>query len=461
MFREIDGRRYYSGPTFRSCLHPATWATDEVSVSKTGRPKLVLRDHFKDMWAYIEEADVFVCTEMPEILRNEPIANKMLAPFSQSAMTTQLIVKAYTGRSTRICYRPDVRGRLVTDRGTSAINLHTPTQVKAVEGDVTPFINFMAYMFPKEEERTEMLKWCATLIAHPEIRMEYGVLLVTVEQGIGKTTLGAEILAPLMGFQNVGFPNESDIVDSQFNGWMANKRLIVINEIYSGHSFKAYNLLKTYITDNSIQVNEKFQRSYLVDNWVHIFACSNSAKALKLDDNDRRWFVPEVNEERWEKGKFDKLYSWLRSGGLGIIKHWAQGYNNIVARGERAPMTGRKQEFIEDSRSDAEKELIELGRNLVQLTEPAALCDLAIKYWVRQTVDGARLFETAREMRDVIKEQGAFEYRYPLKIQGRMQKVVMNEKLKELIEAKSDPVDQMLIIRNHLKSPNDILGSLI
>jgi hypothetical protein len=38
---------------------------------------------------------------------------------------------------------------------------------------------------------------------------------------------------------------------------------------------------------------------------------------------------------------------------------------------------------------------------------------------------------------------------------------VMNEKLKELIEAKSDPVDQMLIIRNHLKSPNDILGSLI
>jgi hypothetical protein len=459
MFKKIEGKRYYSGPSFRSCLHPATWATDTVPQAK-GKPLMLLRDNFKDMWAYIEEADLYVCTEMPEILRSEPIANKMLAPFSHTNNTTQLIVRSYTGRSARLCYRPDVKGRLVTDRGTSAINLHSPGHVKSTAGNIDPFLSFMLYMFPNEEERRQMLRWVATLVAHPETRMEYGVLLVSEKTGIGKTTLGSQILAPLVGHHNTGFPNESDIVDSNFNGWLAHKRLVVIQEIYSGHSWKAYNKLKSFITDTDVQVNEKFQRTYVIDNWCHFYACSNSSKALKIEDDDRRWLVPEVNEERWAKKKFDELYSWLKSGGLGIIRNWAEQWPDPVAKGERAPMTDRKKEYIADSRSDAEKEVSELGRELASLEQPAGLCMSAIQQWAKMT-SGGRIFETDMELRRVMKETGVEQFKTKVKVGGRLQVILMNAHLTAAVDAEGDLLKKAIIIREHLKSPNDILGSLM
>ena len=118
MFSNGAGERIYVGPSFRDCLHPATWATDIMPPKKEGgRPAHALRDSFKGMWAYVEEADMFVCTEMPEIMRSEAILNKMLASFSHVQDTCRLIVKAYQGRSTRVCYRPDVKGLKVTFRG--------------------------------------------------------------------------------------------------------------------------------------------------------------------------------------------------------------------------------------------------------------------------------------------------------------------------------------------------------
>ena len=86
MFNEIDGIQHYIGPSFRACLHPATWATDLVP-NKQGKPSYMLRPHFIEMWSYIEEADLWVCPEMPEIVRMEQIFNKML----QHSVTQQAL----------------------------------------------------------------------------------------------------------------------------------------------------------------------------------------------------------------------------------------------------------------------------------------------------------------------------------------------------------------------------------
>ena len=355
MFKTVEGREYYTGPSFRSCLHPATWATDQIP-NPRGKPSIVLRKNFKEMWTYVEEADLFVCTEMPEIIRAENIMNKMLSAFSNTNQTSQLIVKAYNGRSAKLCYRPDIKGKIVTDSTTSAINLHTPTHVKSKPGNAEPFLEFMRYMFPNDSELKEALRWCATLIARLDVRMEYGLLLVSERQGVGKTTLGSSILGPLVGMQNVGFPTENQIVQSEFNGWLANKRLIVINEIYSGHSWKAYNKLKSAITDKEVEVNEKYQRPYIIENWCHVFACSNSMRALKIEEDDRRWFYPEVTEEKWPRNKFESFHNWLKSGGLNIIKSWAENYGDYVMKGQPAPMTERKKELIVASRTEGQQE---------------------------------------------------------------------------------------------------------
>lgn len=456
MFKKIDGVSHYVGPAFKSCIQPATWATDQIPNTK-GRPTTVMRPHFKEMWQYVEEADLFVCVEMPEIVRSEAITNKMLSAFSHSNNTTQLILKNYNGRTAKICYRPDINARVVTDRSTSAINLHIPSNIKSIAGDIEPFETYLAYMFPNEEELHEVKRWCATLIARPEVRMGYGLLLVSEAQGIGKTTLGSEILGKLVGDHNVGYPSEQTIVGSDFTDWIAHKRLVVVNEIYSGHSWKAYNSLKSFITDKDVTVNAKYQKPYIIDNWASIIAMSNSMRALRMEQDDRRWFYPEVTELRWVGNEFIHLYDWLGSGGLSIIKYWAENFGSYVKTSDRAPMTDRKKEMIEGSRTEAQSEVVDLSVAASSMKEPVALAMKDVVTWVRGAVQG-RVFDSDYELRKAMKDAGMVPSRARIFIGGRQQYALLNKAALKLIRGKG-PKEAAEITRGFLKPSDEIIES--
>ena len=459
MFKENDSTKFYTGPVFRECLHPATWATDQIpNPEGKGRPITVLRDCFKGLWAYIEETDTFVCTEMPDIMRSEQILNKMLAPFSHVAETSRLILKAYQGRSTRVCYRPDHEGLMVTFRGSSAINLHIPCQIPSIPGDIKPFMDFMQYLFVHGNEMVEALRWCATLIARPDMRMSYGMLLISEAQGVGKTTLGTAILAPLVGVQNVSYPSESDI-NADFNGWVAQKRLAVVNEIYSGSSWKAYNALKSVITDTDVQVNEKYMRQYNIENWCHVLACSNSMRALKMENDDRRWFYPEVTEVPWPKERFVSFRKWLNGGGLSIIRAWAEQFEeqglSFVATSERAPMTERKLEMIEGSRSESQAEAAAIAETLKDHATPAAILIKDVVGWCREHVQG-RVFDTDYELRRAMTDAGVIAWQKRIKVGGRLQYAIVNPKLLDLLQ-RAETEEQTRLIRESVIKVSDIM----
>jgi len=453
MFKSIGASQFYTGPSMRDLLSPATWATDLLpNPAGTGRPINVLRDSFKRMWAYVEEADAFVCTEMPEIIRSESVLNKMVAGFSHASETTKLLVKSYKGRSAKICYRPDHSARLVDYRGTNAINLHVPSNIKPSTGDVGPWLEFLNYMFVNEDERKQVERWCATLISHPEVRMGYGLLLVSETQGIGKTTLGSIVLGPLVGMGNVGFPGESDIT-SAFNDWVAHKRLAIVNEIYSGASWRAYHALKSIITDPDVTVNQKYMRQYTIDNWCHIFACSNSMRALKMENDDRRWLYPEVSETPWPREKFVAFRHWIQSGGLSIIKAWANGYGDYVSPAERAPMTERKRELIEGSRSEAQQEAAALAEQLKDLGRPGGMLLKDVVGWARANAQG-RVFDSDYELRRAMQDSGVRAWSKRIKVKGRLQYAMVNDMLFDLCQRADDP---LAVIREHLIKPDDIM----
>lgn len=462
MFRDINGAKHYIGPSFHSCVHPATWATDRI-IPKKGKPMITLRDHFKGQWSYVEETDIWVCNDMTNVIRPEKILNTMLSGFSHSSSTCTLMASAYRGRSVKLSYRPDLESGLIAQGETSAINLHRPPQIKSTPGDIKPFMDFMIYMFPVKKDRDAMLRWCATLIAQPGLRMEYGVLLISETQGIGKTTLGQKILSPLVGENNTGFPSESDITDSNFNDWVANKRLLVIGEIYSGHSWKAYNRLKGYITDDKIEVNQKFMRQYKIENWVHIFACSNSLKALKIEEGDRRWLVPKVTEHKWEVEKFRFFNNWINSGGLSIIKNWAEGYGDYVQKGEKAPDSSVKDELIRESFSDEEKEAESLAEGIAASGEECTLALKEVVNWTKQKV-GGRSFASDHQIKKSLIRQGMVPSNKRLRIAGTLQVILISKNLfmanKEFLEGEEhDGTELTDFLKKYMKSPASLTST--
>jgi hypothetical protein len=462
MFNKIGSLTYYNGPSFRDVLHPATWATDVVpNPNGKGKPVTVLRPEFSDLWIWIEESDTFICREMPEMNHALAQFNSTVASFSHILNTGQLIQKTYKGRIAKICYRPDLPQRIVTDRTTSAINLHTPTDIRPADGDAKPWEDFLDYLFTVERERNEVKRWCATLIARPDVRMLYGMLLVSERQGMGKSTLGERILAPLVGPTNTGFPGERDIVESNFNGWIANKRLIVVGEIYTGQSFKAYNILKSYLTDKNINVNEKFQRPYTIENWAHVLACSNSKKALRIEESDRRWFYPQLNETPWTREQWGEFYQWLNGGGLSVIMRWAQEYGSYVLPGEHAPMTISKGALIRDSKGEVLNhwmdimESVEIGEEVVAF----ALNDVRDALRKRH----GKIYESPLDFRREAVRRGWFSPQNRMKFAGGMSYVVLSPALANgnRVEA-MDPRDQELkeAIRGSLKNLEERLSEL-
>lgn len=434
MFKKIGKHEHYVGPSFRDVLHPATWATDSVPpASGKGKAVTILRKEFSDLWVWIEETDTFICREMPEI--NHAIAqfNAMVGPFSHAVNTAALIHKNYKGRTAKICYRPDIPARVVTDRTTSAINLHTPSQIRSLAGDASPWIKFLEYLFPVERERKDVMRWCATLIAHPEVRMLFGILLVSERQGMGKSTLGERILAPLVGLHNAGFPGERDIVESTFNGWVANKRLIVVGEIYTGQSFKAYNILKGYLTDKNINVNEKFQRPYTIENWAHVLACSNSKKALRIEETDRRWFYPKLNETPWKREQWGEFYEWLASGGLSIISKWAEEYGEYVLPGEHAPSTISKNELIDESKGEVLNHWMDVLAHCEEKEEKIAFALSEVKEAMRK-VHG-KIYESPMQFKKEAMKRGWRAIEDRISINGSLSYAVISPALFDEISA--------------------------
>jgi hypothetical protein len=311
----------------------------------------MIRTSFAEEWVHSVKPQVYIHRDWPQRMFSEGEFNHEVRAFSDADDTARYLKTSDASKAAIIRYEPSKPPGVYEDNG-RFINTHMPTTIKARRGSPARWIEFMEHLIPKEEDRMEVMRWCATLIARPDIKMTYGVLLISETQGVGKGTLGEKILAPLVGIDNCSFPSENEIVESQFNGWMAHKRLAVVHEIYAGHSSKAYNKLKSVITDRRVSVNIKHMPSYDMDNNLHVLACSNSKRALKLSMDDRRWYLPKVTDRKMSDEYWRSLNEWLeKRGGLGIIKQWAEDFvreNHPVRPGMNAPGSSVKREIVED-----------------------------------------------------------------------------------------------------------------
>lgn len=459
MFKRIGKNDYYIGPSFRDCLHMSTWMTNLVPVPAGDKIKMVpvLRHHCKSLWAYVDELELYVNTEFPDIIRKKEALDAMLYSFSHSRKTSELILSHYKGRTPRLTYRPDLgKSRRVVSSGETAINTYIPPSIKPKEGDILPFNEFMEYLIPHDEERRNLMRWCATLIARPDVRMMYGVLLISEMTGTGKSTLSEKILAPLIGLHNVSFPSEKQITNSDFNSWIGKKRLAIVQEIYAGQNFKAANMLKSVITDRYVEINEKFMPLIKLENFISIFASSNSLKALKVDSTDRRWFIPTVTEERWPDTKFVEFNEWLESGGLQIICSWAHTFNDYVKAGEIAPDSKRKQEMIEDGMSEAQTALAMLAKAMNGKTDPVAIGFRDMKQWLA-TVGVNKIFDSDQELRKAVKEQGVQFSEKRISIGGFEQSLGMNQILVDKLKTIDDKNERVRVAKAYIRKPNDIM----
>jgi hypothetical protein len=386
----------YRGPALTEFEKPATWATETIPTEGKGRPNYIIRSDFASEWYHCVKPEIFIHGKHSHIMFSASEFNNYVRPFSNVNDTASLLLASDGSKAVDMIYSPAHPPGPFLSTKQRGINTHKGTTIvsakNATDEDAKPFIEFMEYLVPDKTDRDNLLRWCFTLLARPDVKMHYGVLLISEGQGKGKSTLGEKILGPLVGKHNMSSPGAGEIVDSAFNDWCAHKRLAVVHEIYEGHSSKAYNKLKSIITDATISINKKYQAPYEIENWLHIFACSNSERALHLSDDDRRWFIPKITESKKPPKWWEDFHHWLNDqGGLSIIKWYAEKWINKttpVQSGDYAPPSDAKHDVIRAGYSQGQLLAIELFDHLQSeyQNKPFVIFDrdvqTAIKYFI-------------------------------------------------------------------------------
>ena len=345
-----EGR--YFGPLLENMdWKGATWATDEMDVD--GKVAYKIRREFSKTMAHIVKPDVFIFSHKSNELWGVEEFNDIMAPFSNVKDTAQLIRREASIKTFELTYMPwQPSGPFLDTDRNNKFNCHMPSIIRPKKGDTQMWVEYLGHMFPSASDRKLVEKFIATVIARPQVKMAFGMLLRSETQGVGKSALGEHILAPILGIHNVSFPSEQQVVEGAFNDYLAFKRLIFIHEIYAGASAKAYNKMKPLFTDDIIEINKKYLSTFKVKNTVNIICCSNSQWALRIKDDDRRLLIPMVNEGLLDFKWWKSFHHWLyQEGGQSAILYWASDYGDYFQSGQHAPDTDAKKSFIREQYS--------------------------------------------------------------------------------------------------------------
>lgn len=237
------------------------------------------------------------------------------------------------------------------------------------DDEVRPWLDHVAYLVPNETERDALLNWMAWVAQNPEHKPNWGVLIGSDTHGVGKSLL-PEPLRVALGPHNCREIGPSELVGS-FNGWLAETKLLIVEEMHSFDRREVMNKLKAMLATPpwTLQVNRKYGRQFEVPNLNAGLFFTNQRDALALEKHDRRFMVIWSDAKPKPKEYYEGLVSFYQSGGAQRAAAWllARDLTGFSAFGH-APFTDAKAEMQASARSPLDAWLedgIEFGAGLV------------------------------------------------------------------------------------------------
>lgn len=289
------------------------------------------------------------------------------------AFTESQVLRA--PRADTICFKPDrPPGEIIDDAGRARVNTWWPANVRRVVGDVSPFMDHLRRVLPDERDREILLSYMAACVQYKGVKFPWAPVLQGAE-GNGKTLFSA-CVAEAVGQHYTHWPHAEDL-DSQFNGWIADKVFIAVEELYSQeHQAEIVEKLKTLITGGmGIQIQFKGVDQASMSICANFMITTNYRNAIrKTPDNARRFgifysaqqSVADIARDGMSGDYFPRLYDWLKHrDGFAIVSELLHTYPiapefNPAGAMHRAPNTSTTEAAIIESRGSVEQQIAEV-----------------------------------------------------------------------------------------------------
>ena len=195
-----------------------------------------------------------------------------------------------------------------------------------VDGDVAPFFEFYDYMMSRTVEFDHDLIWKTICYKVQNLEETVGLgLILTGTQGGGKSLL-ADIFYRM--FKPYSATLSTSQLGSDYNGWVETSLFVVMNEAKSAQLKYNMDKLKTYVTDKTQPMNEKYRANRDVDFHGFVTFTSNERSAGAFPDDDRRMIVllcPDTHPDG--DAFYAPVYHWRDNGGPKKLLNYFMNYD--------------------------------------------------------------------------------------------------------------------------------------
>ena len=355
-------------------------------------------------WVYVSGTDRFRHLATGETLTQQAFRTEFgsINPDPDVSITTFLTRNDYIEKVQNVAFDPPRLPGIYEENGRKWLNIYRPSTVVAVEGDATPFKQFVEYLVPEEVERDHLLKMFAQLVQKPGEKLGHALILGSKEHGIGKSTL-MDILFELLGPQNCRKASSEEL-ESQFNSYIEGTLLVLVEEINLGAGGrKVYNKLKDQITSDITPMRRLYQDARSVRNVASFIFQTNLERPILVDKEDRRYFVVNSPAKPREPAYYIGFNEWWRAN-LGVIRHFLEqvdltGFN----RKAPPPMTEAKFQLIKGSETPIVQEL----REMLEERYPPFRVDIVTHQQIAEAVKRRLPSATRNSIDDALREIGA------------------------------------------------------
>ena len=216
----------------------------------------------------------------------------------------------------KLTYQPG-QPKFITN-GAPLYNIWPGWGVEPSTGDAQPFVDLVQQLFQgAEPESMEwFLRWCAYPLQHPGTKLFSSAVLHGIRHGTGKSLVGYT-LGRIYG-KNFTEINQMDL-HSSFNEWAEGKQFVLGDDVTGSNKRSEADFLKKLITQRELRVNPKYVPSYTVPDCINYLFTANGPDAFFLEDDDRRFFIHEVQVGPLPEEFYVEYDLWLDTGGSAAV----------------------------------------------------------------------------------------------------------------------------------------------
>jgi hypothetical protein len=231
-----------------------------------------------------------------------------------------------------ICFSPDSE---VLQR----YNLWRGWSYKAVQGDVTPFTQFVTDIVASgdADHANYILAWIAQMVQKPLSKVGVGLVL-RGSKGSGKTFFG-ELVGGLCKAHH-RIVSKADHITGKFNRHLEDTLLLQCDEAYWARNKAAEGALKDLLTNGRITVERKGMDSYTSNNYTRLLFSSNEEWVVPASLDERRFAIFDVSDERQQDAAyFGGLKRWYDRGGAEALLYFLKNFDLSTVDVRKAPQT--------------------------------------------------------------------------------------------------------------------------